>query len=57
MNLQELRQTLQVKLLQLEVSIERGLPHLELMELYKEIKELKYQILIKEISDQPGQLA
>jgi hypothetical protein len=57
MEINELRLALQAKMLQLEVSIESGLPYPQLMELYKEIKELKYQILIREISAQPGELA
>lgn len=57
MDLQELNQLLSAKTLQYDVSIETGVPHAELLQLYKEIKELKYQILMAETEKSRQEIA
>jgi hypothetical protein len=46
----ELKATIRVKTLEFEAALEAGIPHSKLMELYKELKELKYQLVQAELS-------
>ena len=49
MNVQDLREAYQAKRLELEVAMEAGKPHDELRRMYKELKELQYQIVQAEL--------
>jgi hypothetical protein len=46
----ELRASLKEKTLQLEVALEMGRPHAELIALYKELKELQYQLAFADLA-------
>ena len=46
----ELKARLEIKSLELEKGLEAGKQHAELLGLYKEIKELQYQITMASIS-------
>lgn len=49
MQLTELKQALKEKSLEFEWSMEHGIPHAKLREIYKELKELQYQIVQAEL--------
>lgn len=50
MTLTELNEAIQAKTIELEVAQETGRPDSELLELYKELKELQYQKLQAELN-------
>ncbi|MFL5789357.1 MAG: hypothetical protein ACJ748_14955 [Flavisolibacter sp.] len=52
MDIKELKRDLKVKSCELEAAIEAGRPHKELLSLYKELKELQYEILQAELAEE-----
>jgi ribosomal 50S subunit-associated protein YjgA (DUF615 family) len=50
MNSKELKDAIQNKMNELEVAMELGKPHHELLKLYRQLKELQYQKTILEAS-------
>ena len=46
----ELKEQLRIKTLQFENAMELGVPHADLVKIYRQLKELQYQILQLEIS-------
>ena len=51
MDLHELKAELSLKTIQLDKALDAGLPHAELIVLYREIKELQYQLLIAQVKE------
>jgi hypothetical protein len=51
MNPEELKQAIQAKSLAFEAALETQQPHSKLKELYKELKELKYQLVLAELKE------
>jgi hypothetical protein len=51
MTLNEIKDALKDKAMELEEAIESGKPHEELVGIYKEMKELQYLFLQREIKD------
>jgi hypothetical protein len=45
----ELREALRNKTLELEIAIETGRPHKELLKIYKQLKELQFQLVKAEL--------
>ena len=51
---QELRTELSIKSIELEQALSAGLPHTELIKIYRRIKELQYQLIIENIKYAPA---
>ena len=45
----ELREALKSKTIELEIAIETGMPHKELLKIYKQLKELQFQLVQVEL--------
>jgi hypothetical protein len=54
MKRQELRAELSVNMIELEQALSAGLPHAELVKIYRRIKELQYQLIMENIKDDPA---
>jgi hypothetical protein len=54
MERQELRAELSIKAIELEQALSAGLPHSELIKIYRRIKELQYQLIMENITDAPA---
>jgi hypothetical protein len=54
MNLQEIRAELCVKAIEFEQAIAAGLPHRELIKIYKEVKELQYRLIMAAVLEKPS---
>lgn len=55
MDKEELKQLIKEKTIAIESAAEEGRPYPELMKIYKELKELQYQLSLSEISiEEPG---
>ena len=48
MKVRELKDAITLKTLEFETAVATGKPNKEVMRLYKELKELKYQLVIEE---------
>ena len=53
----ELREALRSKTVELEIAIETGRPHRELLRIYKELKELQFQLVHAELQFNGGTMA
>ena len=51
MNLTELKVTIEAKTPAFEIALQSQRPYLELQELYKELKELRYQLVQAELNE------
>ena len=54
MELQDIRAELSVTTIEFEQAMEAGLPHSELIKLYKKIKELQYQLIMLQVKEAPS---
>lgn len=54
MNLPEIRAELSVKSIELEQALDMGLPHSELIKIYRIIKELQYELIMAGIEEKPS---
>jgi len=53
MELQEIKAELSVKTIEFEQAMNRGLPHAELLTIYKRIKKLQYQLIMEQVKNAP----
>lgn len=53
MELSDLKAELSVKSLEFEQALDAGLSHSQLIKIYREIKELQYQITVYQVKDLP----
>ena len=53
MNLEDIKAELSIKNIELEQGREAGFPHSHLIQIYRRIKELQYQILLAQIKETP----
>jgi hypothetical protein len=53
MNLQEIKAELSVKSIEFEQAMKAGLPHAELIEIYRNIKQLQYQLIMEQVKEPP----
>jgi len=54
MELQDIRAELSVTTIEFEQAMEAGLPHSELIKIYKKIKELQYQLIMLQVKEAPS---
>lgn len=54
MNLPEIRAELSVKSIELEQALDIGLPHSELIKIYRTIKVLQYELIMAGIEEKPS---
>jgi hypothetical protein len=54
MNLDDLKAELSIKIIQFEQGRDAGLPHSELIQIYRQIKELQYQLLMLQVKETPN---
>lgn len=53
MELSELKMELSIKCMELEQALDAGIPHSELINIYRELKELHYQLTIAQVTVLP----
>jgi len=53
MKLQEIKAELSVKSIEFEQAMNAGLPHTELIKIYRSIKELQYQLIMEQVKEAP----
>ena len=51
MDVQEIKAEISVKTIEFEQAMNRGLPHTELITIYRRIKELQYQLIMEQVKD------
>ena len=51
MKLQEIKAELSVKSIEFEQAMNAGLPHTELIKIYRSIKELQYQLIMEQVKE------
>jgi hypothetical protein len=51
MDVQEIKAEISVKTIEFEQAMNRGLPHAELITIYRRIKELQYQLIMEQVKD------
>jgi len=54
MERQEVRAELSIKTIEFEQAMSAGLPHSELIKIYRRMKELQYQLIMENIKDAPA---
>ena len=54
MNLTDIRAELSMKSIELEQALDMGLPHSELIKIYRKIKELQYKLIMAGIEEKPS---
>jgi hypothetical protein len=51
MTTQELKVEIGIKSIEFDQALNKGLPHAEIIHLYKQLKELKYQLVMAELKE------
>lgn len=51
MEIKDLKAELSVKTIEFELALSNGLPHAEIMNIYRQLKELQYQIALSNVKD------
>ena len=54
MNSDDLKAELSITSLELEKALDLGMPHAELIQIYRRIKELQYQLLMLQVNQAPN---
>lgn len=53
MNLHDIRAELSIKAFELEQALNAGLPHSELIKIYRQLKEIQYRLILAQVPEEP----